>query len=316
MELDERLGQALQVLEDSRKHTGQSLEQIIRGMSNQHTLTYWDYIKQDTLLSLQVPKTNYPDEQLFLIYHQITELYLKLIIHELKVLINTNNPSLDCWKKHVSRACQNLQIIINSLDVFSEQLEYKEFSEFRHALAPASGFQSFQYRYIELICTSLDNLIAPDVKNRVNYSSSSDIENMYENIYWKSAGRDLKNNKKSHMLIEFEEKYDNELQELAHSYKNKNIWSLYHNQLNQVQDDQNLQSQLREFDYNFNITWSLKHYKLAAKHLRGTGAVDKSSTGGTNWRKFLPPKNQKVSFFPGLWSLEEHSAWGHISNQG
>jgi tryptophan 2,3-dioxygenase len=312
MELDNRLSQALQVLANSRKHTGQSLEQIIRGVSNQQTLTYWDYIQQDALLSLQVPKTNYPDEQLFLIYHQITELYLKLIIHELKILINLKSPSLDSWKKHISRACQHLQIIITSLDVFSEQLEYKEFSEFRLSLAPASGFQSFQFRYIELICTSLDNLISPDVKNKM--STSAELKEMYQNIYWKSAGHDLQNNKKSYMLVEFEKKYDNELQNLACSYKNKNIWSLYQTQIDDVNNDHELQSHLRDFDYNFNITWSLKHYKLAAKHLRGTGSVDKSSTGGTNWRKFLPPKNQKVSFFPGLWSLEEHSKWGHISN--
>jgi tryptophan 2,3-dioxygenase len=116
------------------------------------------------------------------------------------------------------------------------------------------------------------------------------------------------------MLIEFEKKYDNELQNLACSYKNRNIWSLYQTQIDDVNNDHELQSYLRDLDYNFNITWSLKHYKLAAKHLRGTGSVDKCSTGGTNWRKFLPPKNQKVSFFPGLWSLEEHSKWGHISN--
>jgi tryptophan 2,3-dioxygenase len=313
MKLDDTLGHALQILADSRKHTGQSLEQIIRGISIQQTLTYWDYIKQDTLLSLQVPKTNYPDEQLFLIYHQITELYLKLIIHEITILINKKNPSLNCWKKHITRVCQHLQIIINSLDMFSEQLEYEEFSEFRLSLAPASGFQSFQFRYIELISTSLDNLMSPDAKNIK--ISDSNLDDMYQNIYWKSAGGDLKSNKKSYMLVEFEKKYDSELQDLAQSHTNKNIWSLYQTQPADIQNDLVLQSQLRDFDYIFNITWSLKHYKLAAKHLKGTGVIDKSSTGSTNWRKFLPPKNQKISFFPGLWSLEEHSKWGLIINQ-
>jgi tryptophan 2,3-dioxygenase len=41
-------------------------------------LTYWDYIHLDTLLSLQSPKTPFPDEEIFIIYHQITELYFKL----------------------------------------------------------------------------------------------------------------------------------------------------------------------------------------------------------------------------------------------
>jgi tryptophan 2,3-dioxygenase len=309
MELNDNLGQALRVLEDSKKHTGQSLEQIIRGVSNQQTLTYWDYIKLDTLLSLQAPQTNYPDEKLFLIYHQITELYLKLIIHELTALTNTSKPSIECWKKHITRVNQHLKVVLNSLDMFSEQLEYKEFSEFRLSLAPASGFQSYQFRHIELMSTTLHNLISSDIKLQMR--SDANIEAMYQNIYWKFAGRELHNNKKSHMLVEFEKKYDKVLIDLAQNYANRNIWSMYKDQISTIQCDNSLQSEMRDFDYNFNIAWSLKHYKLAAKHLKGSGAVDKSSTGGTNWRKFLPPKNQKITFFPGLWSLEEHSTWGN-----
>jgi tryptophan 2,3-dioxygenase len=308
MNLDDRLEKALIGLVDSRKHIGQSLEQIIRGFSNQHTLTYWDYIKQDTLLSLQVPQTKYHDEKLFLIHHQIAELYLKLIIHELTHLINEANSSLECWNKHISRACQNLQIVISSLDILSDQLEHKEFSEFRLSLAPASGFQSFQFRYLELLCTPLYNLVSSDAT--IDKHSNIDLEDLYQNIYWKSAGRDLKTNKKSHMLFEFEKKYDTKLLDLAHTMASKNIWTLFQSKSHDIQADTNLQSQLRDLDYNFNITWSIKHYKLAAKHLRGTGSVDKNSTGSTNWRKFLPPKNQKISFFPGLWSTDEHSTWG------
>jgi tryptophan 2,3-dioxygenase len=133
---------------------------------------------------------------------------------------------------------------------------------------------------------------------------------MYGNIYWKSAGRHYKTNEKSRMLIDFETKFDTRLMRIANTYRDNNLWTRYlaHSTLH---NDTELENLLRNFDLNFNVTWSMKHYKLAAKHLRGSGTVDEESTGGTNWRKFLPPKNQKISFFPGLWSAEELSNWGH-----
>lgn len=48
--------------------------------------TYWDYIELDTLLSLQKPKTRFPDEVVFIMYHQITELYFKLSLREFQQL--------------------------------------------------------------------------------------------------------------------------------------------------------------------------------------------------------------------------------------
>ena len=58
------------------------------GLLHERYLTYWDYIHLDTLLSLQIPKTHFPDEEIFIGYHQITELYFKLIIHEQKQIID------------------------------------------------------------------------------------------------------------------------------------------------------------------------------------------------------------------------------------
>ncbi|MFM7986011.1 MAG: tryptophan 2,3-dioxygenase family protein, partial [Candidatus Fonsibacter sp.] len=45
-------------------------------------LTYWDYVQVDTLLSLQQPRTDFPDESIFIMYHHITELYFKLCLSE------------------------------------------------------------------------------------------------------------------------------------------------------------------------------------------------------------------------------------------
>ena len=63
---------------------GQDLSSYLDGLLHSDYLTYWDYIHLDTLLSLQNPKTSFPDEKVFIVYHQITELYFNLILWEIE----------------------------------------------------------------------------------------------------------------------------------------------------------------------------------------------------------------------------------------
>src|SRR5438045_8442151 len=78
------------LLEQIKNHyqfqTDQDLEPLLLGLASAESkgTTYWDYIEVDTLLSLQKTKTNFPDEVIFITYHQIHELYFKLIIQELE----------------------------------------------------------------------------------------------------------------------------------------------------------------------------------------------------------------------------------------
>ena len=74
-------------LEEKYKDSGQDLSSYLDGLLYQRYLTYWDYIHLDTLLSIQVPRTHFPDEEIFILYHQITELYFKLILHEQKQIV-------------------------------------------------------------------------------------------------------------------------------------------------------------------------------------------------------------------------------------
>lgn len=66
---------------------------------------------------------------------------------------------------------------------------------------------------------------------------------------------------------------------------------------------------MKEYDVNININWKLAHYKAAAKYLKKK-QQDIAATGGTNWQKYLPPKFQKIIFFPELWSKKEKENWG------
>src|SRR5471030_356986 len=87
-EIEERLTR----LQEKYEAMGQDMTSYLDGLLYADFITYWDYIHLDTLLSLQNPKTPFPDEEIFIIYHQITELYFKLALHECGQI--TNSPTL------------------------------------------------------------------------------------------------------------------------------------------------------------------------------------------------------------------------------
>ena len=58
-----------------------------------------------------------------------------------------------------------------------------------------------------------------------------------------------------------------------------------------------------------NVNWPLVHYKSAVKYLN-KNEKDTAATGGTNWQKYLPPRFQKIMFFPELWTELEKEEWG------
>ena len=87
--------------------TGQDLYSYLEGLLYSDYLGYWDYINLDTLLSLQKPKTDFPDENIFIIYHQITELYFKLCLNEIEQINKNGRHILETgqdlgWKKKIN----------------------------------------------------------------------------------------------------------------------------------------------------------------------------------------------------------------------
>src|SRR6476620_10910822 len=84
MELKKEIIERVNQLEEKYSSMGQSLDSYLDGLLLSNYLTYWDYIQVDTLLTLQNPKTDFPDEKIFIMYHQITELYFKLSLKELE----------------------------------------------------------------------------------------------------------------------------------------------------------------------------------------------------------------------------------------
>ena len=286
---------------------GQDLNSYLEGLLYSDYLSYWDYIHLDTLLSLQSPKTDFPDENIFIIYHQISELYFKLIINELDQISNNGQHILDSgedlgWHKkikidffigRIKRVIRYFENLVNSFEIMTSGMDKKEFLKFRMALLPGSGFQSVQFRLIEIYSTELKQLCPLK-------SNSASLEN----IYWQSGAKELKTKKKTYTLKQFNKKYENRLLLKISELKNKNIYKKF-NSLNQKDEKINiLKELLRKYDHIVNVDWKLAHYKSAIKYLKNDN-INITATGGTNWQKYLPPRFQKIIFFPKLWSKKE-----------
>lgn len=298
-------------LQEKYAAMGQDMESYLEGLLYADVVTYWDYVHLDTLLSLQVPKTNIPDEQIFIMYHQITELYFKLVLSEQQQLREASNLNSEEFLMRIKRMNRYFNALSHSFDIMSEGMEQQQFLQFRMSLLPASGFQSAQYRMIEIAATDFINLVEKDERQKFVGKMPDPvlIEDMYEFIYWKKGATELATGKKTLTLKMFEDKYGEQLIKFSKSMLGTNLWQLYKKLTATPEDLREIQTALREFDLHVNVNWPLAHYKTAVRYLQRNPA-DIAATGGTNWQKYLPPRFQKRIFYPELWSQEEMDEWG------
>ncbi|MFC5601847.1 tryptophan 2,3-dioxygenase [Sporosarcina koreensis] len=112
-------------------------------------MTYGEYLRLDKVLSSQERLSGHHDEMLFIIIHQVSELWMKLILHELNTAIDLiEKDELPEAFKMLARVSRVQSQIIQAWDVLST-LTPAEYMEFRKSLGRASGFQSYQNRLIE-----------------------------------------------------------------------------------------------------------------------------------------------------------------------
>lgn len=115
----------------------------------QKSMSYSGYLHLEAILSSQYPLSNHHDEMLFIIIHQTSELWMKLIIHELTAAIEyIKSNDLEPSFKILSRVSRIQQQLIQSWSVLST-LTPSEYLQFRDKLGSSSGFQSYQNRLIE-----------------------------------------------------------------------------------------------------------------------------------------------------------------------
>ncbi|WP_339699698.1 tryptophan 2,3-dioxygenase family protein [uncultured Marixanthomonas sp.] len=278
---------------------GENPDTYLKGLLQAKPINYWDYIEVETLLSLQKPRTDFKDEKIFIMYHQVIELLLKMVRHEIIQLFEMDGVDEEIWLDKFSRLNRYVNMLITSFDIMKDGMSYEDYNIFRSTLTPASGFQSAQFRYIEIYCTKLENLVNEEGKKRLPENPST--KDYFEHIYWRDAGYNHKTGSKTLTMRQFEEKYLDSFIDLANKVKGNSLEEKF---LQLENPSSALQKVILEFDKLYNVEWPLVHLNTARHYLDKKGE-NKTATGGSEWKKYLHPKFQQRKFFPTLWKQEE-----------
>jgi tryptophan 2,3-dioxygenase len=286
------------------QNLGENPETYLKGLLQAKPINYWDYVEVDTLLSLQKPRTHFKDEEIFIMYHQVTELFLKLMLHEIKQVVEEPAITEPFLLTKFTRIIRYTEMLINSFDIMKDGMNYDDYNTFRATLTPASGFQSAQFRFIEIYCTPLENLINEKGKERL--PANPTLNDYFEHIYWKDAGLNRTTGVKTLTLQQFEERYMESFKQLATKVTGKTIAD----KINTIKNlSGTLTALLKKFDYLYNVQWPLVHLQTA-KHYLDSKNENQQATGGSEWKKYLHPQFQQRKFFPHLWTESEKSHWG------
>jgi len=294
-------------LKEKYEAINQDVEDYLEGLLHSKPINYWDYIQTDALLNLQIQRTVFPDEMVFIMYHQINELLFKMILVEIEQVAKSDALTTELFTNKLMRISRYFDMLTSSFSIMKDGMDVDQYNKFRTTLTPASGFQSAQYRKIEFASTELINLI--DKRFRDSIDRNSSYENAFEHLYWQAAGKDYKTGKKSYTLTVFEEKYKDEFLRFAQFYSTNNLYSKFKSLPKEDRENPELVKAMRHFDYTVNINWVMAHYNTA-NHYLNIGGKTADATGGSEWVKYMHPKYQKRIFFPCLWTKQELEEWG------
>lgn len=256
--------------------------------------TYDGYLCLDRILSAQKPLSDPPhhDEMLFIIQHQVTELWFKLIVHELRAAINhIERDQLEPCFKILSRIKHIQQQVFNQWAVL-ETLTPTEYVQFRHVLGPASGFQSVQYRMVEFL---LGNKDAPMLAvHRHNPEAHAALEavlrrpSLYDHFlrYLARRGHAVPPDVLARDVTEPHRQRPEIVEVFRRIYTDpENHWDAYE-----------MAEKLIDVDQSFSL-WRYRHLKTVTRVIGM-----KRGTGGTSGAPFLRKVIDHV-FFPELWEV-------------
>jgi tryptophan 2,3-dioxygenase len=127
-------------------------------------VSYAGYLRLDQVLSAQQPKSNEHDEMLFIVIHQIYELWFKQLLHELgKLQSELESGSTTHAMRTLRRTLAILKIVVAQLDVL-ETMTPTQFTRFRDWLGTSSGFESAQFRELEAVLGRRDPMMVAQYK--------------------------------------------------------------------------------------------------------------------------------------------------------
>ena len=252
---------------------------------------YETYLQLDKLLSAQQPISKAPehDELLFIIQHQVAELWFKLILHELDAAIAfLRNDELPRCIKVLNRVKQIQHQLINQWSVLAT-LTPTEYSAFRDTLGSASGFQSAQYRLIEFKLGNKDRALLSRFSHHLEYyrelKHALEQPGLYDEFlrYLYRVGHRVPAERVERDWTEPYEHHPGVVEVLRIIYEHPDqSWAPYE-----------VSERLVDIEINFQ-SWRFHHMKTVERII---GA--KAGTGGTSGVKFLK-KALDITFFPEL----------------
>jgi tryptophan 2,3-dioxygenase len=257
-----------------------------------NTMSYGDYLHIDTILSAQKPMSPAHDEMLFIVQHQTSELWMKLMLHELTAAIACiRTDELGTAFKMLARVSKIMEQLVHAWDVLATMTP-PEYSAIRPYLGQSSGFQSFQYRCIEF---SLGNKNAAMLKPHAHSAerlalvqSAYETPSLYDEALQLLARRGIAV-PASHTRRDWTLPYEaNDAVEQA--------WLQVYRDPGQYWDLYQLGEELTDLEDAFRL-WRFRHVTTVERVIgfkRGTGG-----TGGVSYlRKMLD-----VVLFPEIWTL-------------
>lgn len=254
--------------------------------------TYGEYLQLDRVLGAQRPRSAQHDELLFIIQHQTSELWMKLLLHEL-------DHALECVKRDELEPCfkvfsrvAHIQRMLFEQWAVLETMTPSEYSKFRGALGRASGFQSYQYRALEFM---LGNKVAAhllphrgDPVTHAWLAQRLEQPSLYDEFlrYLARRGHQIPEDRLHRDFTLPYERSEGVVRVFQHIYREPEAaWSAYE-----------LAEKLVDVEERFQL-WRFRHMKTVHRIIG-----QKSGTGGSSGVAFLKQALEQ-SFFPELWDV-------------
>jgi tryptophan 2,3-dioxygenase len=248
-------------------------------------LTYGGYLRLDELLAQQVPQADPPahDELLFITVHQVYELWFKQMLYELEAVRDAMMAGETWWARHLLRRVHAIErLLIAQVDIL-ETMTPQDFLEFRATLAPASGFQSVQFRELEFLSGCKDQAFLARFRSISDAERDRLARRLAEPSLWDAylhllAARGLPAGTDQQIL--------ESLRMVARD-------RAAHDDLWQLAEDLLTHDELAGL-------WRARHVVMVERQIGS-----KSGTGGSTGAPYLR-KRVPLRYFPLLWELRDH----------
>jgi tryptophan 2,3-dioxygenase len=255
-------------------------------------LSYAEYLQLDKLLAAQKPLSNEHNEMLFIIVHQVSELWMRLMLHELTAALEcVRRDDLDPALKMLARISRTQTQLISVWDVLSTMSPF-EYSAFRNELGRSSGFQSLQYRLLEFQLGNKNaemlNAHTRDPHGYQTLARALAAPSLYDEVLRLLSRRGY-GIPEDYLSRDFSEPYKASKQVAG-------AWlGVYHN-ADKDWDLYELAERLVDLDQSFQL-WRCHHLKTVERIIGY-----KPGTGGTGGVSYLA-KALELKFFPELWQI-------------